>query len=317
MAEGQPGLDISGQVQPVAESAAAVGAFPSNSSVSSVEQLFTPILVSNPQLFQDSSGIIPGLMNPVNDANSLGRFAGFNLSGTRSELDPYFSSVRGNEFQWFIDNDFQMMVNDGNSPAEEVDINIRKTSRNASTVSVTHFRGPMLMAGFGFDHADRPVPSDGGVLNHHEDTARNRGLWKAGPIALKWDAIWKVWGAGHHMICGVATQDISAPLDPCNPTFFSIRVLRNENASEVPIPIMLSNCETSETCIITNRDPSLSQELVDHKVWVVAARVNYEYIPIWVGCPEKPDSSEEEEEKPECICDGTEDDGPDNPDIES
>ena len=149
MAEGQPGLDISGQVQPITASAAAVGEFPSNSSVSSVEQLFTPILVSNPQSSEGGADIIPGLMNPVNDANSLGRFALNNLSGTRSELDPYFSSVRGDESQWFKDNDFQMMVNDGNAaPAEEVDINIRKTDREANNVSVTHFRGPMLMAGY-------------------------------------------------------------------------------------------------------------------------------------------------------------------------
>ena len=33
------------------------------------------------------------------------------------------------------------------------------------------------------------------------------------------------------------------------------------------------------------RDPSLEQPLIKNQVFVIAVRVNYEWLPLWVGCP--------------------------------
>jgi hypothetical protein len=36
---------------------------------------------------------------------------------------------------------------------------------------------------------------------------------------------------------------------------------------------------------VRNRDPSLEQDWIENMVFVMAVRVNYEWLPLWVGCP--------------------------------
>ena len=110
-----------------------------------------------------------------------------------------------------------------------------------------------------------------------------------------WDNERKVWAGGLQMVCGVLTgSDITAPTDPKTPTSFKVKVLRKKESEKGK-----AFADKEETITCYNYDPSLSQSLVlknsnqeenwdtnPSMVWVMAVRINYEWIPYWVGCPE-------------------------------
>jgi len=57
-----------------------------------------------------------------------------------------------------------------------------------------------------------------------------------------------------------------------------------------------------ETITVQNRDPSLEQEHVANAVFVIAIKLNYEWLPLWVGCPETPACGKDgQPEVPTCI----------------
>ena len=148
-----------------------------------------------------------------------------------------------------------------------------------------------MVSGFGTDHGDRPVPTVyGDPFTPAPDIANNRSGWKSGPVDLKWDYVRGVWSMGHHMIAGVVIGSIDAPTSPCQPTYFKMKVFRNI-VYDTPVQL---EWKLGESAIITNRDPSLQQDKAGDLIWIVAARINYEWIPVWVGCP---DACQTEEEK--------------------
>jgi len=291
------GLLVQGSVANATDAAAQVAQAPKNVSASSMEQLFSPVLIRRGRP-RNASDKLSAFENPNDTIQSCGPFAGDHVGPTRAELDPYFTNVLdGDDATFMKENDYQMVNNEvraGNQGLEEPDLNQRKTSRHFDSVTVTHFRGPMVLSGWGFDHADQPVPQfvdldvPKGVPQYQFDTAfaNDRGSWKSGPIDLKWDKQRKVWGAGHHMLIGVADEDIVAPVNPCLPTYFKMKVLRRDLPEDQEFDTQaLSNARLNEVVKLTNRDPSLEQELVLNKVFVMAVRINYEWLPVWVGCP--------------------------------
>lgn len=282
--------DNSGGPVNLSQGAAAVGRLPGNTALNSSEQIFSPIIIGREP--SGGSELIPGFEQARIDPQSLGSFYGLSLNPTVVELSPYFTNIINDD--WIAQCDFQVAYNDGTGE-NGADANIRKVNRSSiNNVVVNHLRGPLILAGWGFDHGDRAAPNDGSdAFTHDPDVVNDRSTWKAGPIDLKWDEVWKVWGAGHHMVCGIVQGEISAPEDPCRPTQFTIKVLRNSAPTALPTAI---NCDQGDQLIVYNRDPSLAQEAVQGLVFCVAARINYEYIPIWVGCPEPPD----EPVSPEC-----------------
>ena len=96
------------------------------------------------------------------------------------------------------------------------------------------------------------------------------------------------------MICGVAIEAIEAPETPCEPRLFRIRLFRDQKVESPPDLIT-----RGETALIANRDPSLTQEYVKDLIFVVAARINYEWVPVWVGCPEQCEVEGDPESCPE------------------
>jgi hypothetical protein len=274
------GLDVSVSFGTATNSAAMWGVNPSNTAANSYEQIFSPILIRKAS---GTYGSIPSFEMPYGGYES-GPF-GYNQVGpTRNELDPYFSKVLGGDgTYWITQCDYQMMVNNGYGPKGE-DLNIRKVNRNqVSQVAVNALRGPLILSGWGFDVCDRPVPaaSYANPFQFAGNVVNNRATWKTGPVNLQWDDQRKVWQGGPQIVCGVASGPIKAPTNPCYPTSFSVKVFRKGAAG-------LSACHIGESITCWNRDPSLTQEAVTGMVFVVAVRINYEWIPIWVGCPEGP-----------------------------
>lgn len=298
-------LDIAASASSTSDMAASGGFDPEKIGLTGLEQLYSPITIrarSDPAANDPSGFEVPTTSPSGNDAN--GYFDKNHIGPTRTELDPYFSTVlTGNPTTFISECDYQMMMSNGNG-TNGGDMNIRKLDRTTiSAVNVAHFRGPMILSGWGFDLCDRPVPSFGD--NPFQiDTAlvNNRQSHKSGPIAFKWDMERKVWDMGHQMLHGVAIGGIRPAADPCNPTFFTIRVFRNNTPGGAPaegLPDSITNCDLQETVTVTNRDPSLDVEASEGMIYVVCARVNYEWVPVWVGCPEPEDAPDE---LPECVC---------------
>lgn len=249
------------------------------SSSASYEQIFSPISIK-----KDLNGPTPGFQETFADSNSEGLFDNGHLGPTLRELNPYFPTIFGDDGEDFIENnDYVMMANE--TGGSTTDINIRKLDdrRGIDTVRVVGLRGPLILSGWGFDMADRPVPSKGdsgdALLEFKPELAGNRSFWKTGPVDLKWDEERQVWSGGPHIVCGKLTGGITAPDSIDSPTSFSVEILRPEGATGGS----LKSIDEKITC--KNRDRSLTQEAADD-VWVVAARINYEWIPLWVGCPD-------------------------------
>jgi len=298
-------LDVAGGSASGSDMAAAGGFNPNQTALSSNEQLFSPVTIrayTDPAMDDPSGFEVPNTASFGNAAD--GAFDHNHIGPTRAELDPYFSVVvSGNPITFIEECDYQMMMSNGNG-SKGGDANIRKLDRSTiSAVNVTHFRGPMIMSGWGFDLGDRPVPSFGGdPFQFDASLVQNRALWKAGPIAFQWDMERKVWSMGHQLLHGVAIGGIRRAQNPCDPTYFNIRVFRNNEAGGRPaegLPDSITNCDLEETVLVTNRDPSLSVEASEGMIYVVCARVNYEWVPLWVGCPEPEDAPDE---LPDCLC---------------
>ncbi len=291
-------ISTSGSMGPSQDGAAEVGASPGNTSMCSMEQLFSPIIIRKDA--DRGEAIISGFEMPSSDSGTTeGVFGGDkeHVGPTRAEMDPYFSSVAGDSSFWMQNSDFQMTYNNGSPQSGSgSDVNLNKVDRESvSTVSVNHFRGPLILSGWGFDIAERPVPSVGDNPFQFDTNAVNdRGTWKSGPVDLRWDGQRKVWTAGHQLIHGIATSDITSPEDPCSPTYFNMKVFRNQSQGAVAGEL---NTSLGEVVRVSNRDTSLDQEEAQGRVYVVAARINYEWVPVWVGCPE----DDPESDPPECL----------------
>lgn len=280
--------NVSGSMGPSQDGAAEVGASPGNTSMCSMEQLFSPVLIRKDSDRGDAA--ISGFEQPTGDSGtSAGAFGGDteSVGPTRSELDPYFSSIIGDSGSWMENCDYQMVYNNGTpTSGQGSDLNLNKVDKSSvTTVATNHLRGPLIMSGWGFDVAERPVPSVGSnAFQFDSNAVNNRGLWKSGPVDLRWDGQRKVWTAGHQMLHGVAMEAITSPSSPTSATKFKVQVFRNNNAGAVGGNV---STELGEIILASNRDPSLDQEHVPGKVYVVVARINYEWVPVWVGCPEE------------------------------
>ena len=256
-------------------------------SINSAEQIYSPI-----QIRKNGQSDKPGFEMPRNTVGS-GPFGGQDGSNhvgpTVTELNPYFAKVFGGDGSYWMNNvDFHLVGNNGFTPDGDQDLNLDKLNRwTISAVQVNAMRGPLLLSGYGFDCGDLPVPSRSGtgkgMYMFDTEAPRDRTTWETGPVALKWDHERKVWEGGPQIVCGIAKEQIRAPTSPCGGEIFRIGVLRR--TTDPPFP-NLSDCFIQEEIFVTNRDPSLSQEHVPGMVFVVAVRINYEWIPIWVGCPE-------------------------------
>lgn len=150
-------------------------------------------------------------------------------------------------------------------------------------------RGPLIVSGWGFDVANNPVPSlSDDVTTFNSNHVVDRRYWKTGPVNLMWDDERKIWSGGPEIVCGLLNSNISAPSDPLSPTTFTVKIYRKNTPAGTKGSSALTQSDEIITCY--NRDPTMEQQK-GKKTFVMAVRVNYEWLPLWIGCPE-----EEEEE---------------------
>lgn len=245
----------------------AVAAMPDDTKTAagcSQEQIQTPIRVDK-QPSSTNSGNMSGFESPK-AITQQGKFEGKHAGPTNKELNPYYAQPK---------HDFQLAVSDNSD-------NYNLQERQPDSVRTMGFRGPLLLSGWGYGLDDSPVPAKGATGNDrfvfHPDAGNNRSLWKTGPVHLMWDEERKVWAGGPHIIEGILLTNISKPVDPTKKTTFDIKLYRTSNWDY-----------NNEIITCTNRDPSLEvmMEPKDkNKILIIAIRINYEWRPLWVGCPD-------------------------------
>lgn len=254
------------------DATAAVNSHYGNSAGCSVEQIFTPLEIRK---VGDSNQ--PGFRTPVNIGNDSGLFGpDGNVGPTNYELNPYFpkrvASSNDDGTIFFSNCDYNAVVMD---PADDISL-AKNTYRNAvHTVRTKGLRTPMLLSGWGFDLCDTPVPyvANGEMRAFDTNLVNDRRYWKTGPLAVMWDEERQVWSGGPQILVGTATSS-STVGSTDNPGGFTMGVLRAGNSART----LTDGYGESITCRV--RDPNLSIATGD---WVVAARINYEWIPIQAG----------------------------------
>ena len=298
-------MTVAGGVGGNSEGAAYYAHDPAHTHANSQEQIFSPVVV------RKSGDATRGFEIPTEaPGETAGTYDGAHVGPTRAELDPYFSAFFLDPTEWAERIDFIAVAND-----KSTETNIRKLPEDdsISVAKVTAFRGPMMLGGFGADLADRPVPAaseeDGnmGIFRIRDDAPYNRSKWKYGPVDLKWDYERKVWSGGPHIVAGVLVGEIKKPDSPCKPKPFIVEVYRYDSITNEGT---LSNCHLDEFIEVKNFDASLEQPIAEGMVWVVAVRLNYDWGPIWVGCPDPCQIEPEEgsdipacpESASECYC---------------
>ena len=277
---------IAGNSGPLFDHAAVAGqsaSFYSKTATNSWEQIFSPINIA-----KDLNSATPGFRAPGATSEN-GPFGGSAVGPTIAELDPYFSVILGDDGSSFFpktDYRFISTISGGSMPTNLNKDELEDTS-SVSAVRTNALRGPIILSGWGFGIDDLPVPQGNTKTTINASAIGNRALWKTGPVNLMWDDERQVWQGGYHVVCGVATGEIEAPTSPCDPKYFGVKIFRNMNDANGKISTVLG-----ETITVANRDPSLTQEEAAGAIFVVAIRINYEWIPLWVGCPEGPATSD-------------------------
>jgi hypothetical protein len=260
--------------------------------MTSFEQIFSPIMITRGGGAGATMANIPGV--PPMDSMSNdedGPFSGGDEQGkgalgpTRLELDPYFSAAygeTGQENQCVLTNDFLLFGNNGRSMrggAQGDELCSRKLAdRNAVNTVFTHaFRGPMLLSGWGYDLAGMPArPAAHNAQDQfNRTTFDDRTTWATGPINLMWDKERQVWQGGQQIVCGyVDGTSITAGGGALSSTYFWIDVINGaiRTAQNEPQP--------GGRVLCTNYDPNMNVDVRVSDIFVVAIRINYEWIPI-------------------------------------
>lgn len=236
----------------------------------SMEQIFSPIAIN-----KNGNAPTPGFKPPVNLGDGLGLFAQQHVGPTNRELNPYFPIIFDNRLDdgsmFFNQCDYNAVVMD---PADDISLAKNTYRAEVTGVRTKGLRGPVLISGWGFDLCDTPVPYTvrGEKRRFDMNLINDRRYWKTGPLYVMWDEERQVWAGGPQIVVGTADEDsLNGSLG--NPDKFTMTIKRAGNSNDVLT-------EYGEKILCSNRDANLR---IDRGQWVVAARLNYEWIPIHAG----------------------------------
>jgi hypothetical protein len=210
-----------------------------------------------------------------------GRFVAGVCPSSR-DLDPYFSEAVFDEGVMIQKVDAVGVMN-SSQDGEMHDLQPREANKTSiiNQVRGLGLRGPLIVSGWGFDVANNPVPSlDNDITRFNSNHCVDRNYWKTGPVNLMWDEERKTWNGGLEIVCGILNSSITSPSSPLSPTTFDVRLLRKTSEGKGSGALE----ESGEIVTCYNRDPSLSQASGDN-VFCMIIRINYEWTPLWIGCP--------------------------------
>lgn len=254
---------VNNQAPPVAQN-------PAESYVASMEQVYSPVYIAKTPDNADV-GNKPTFQKPKDSNYVVGTTE---IAPNSTTLNPYFK---------FEDNDFDHMVsNKGTAP----DLNSKKNPEKPTSVQVMGLRGPLMLSGWGRGVDMKPIPFDpDDVTEYHEETGDNRNKWKTGPVDLRWDEERKVWGPGVEIIEGFLVDAMTAATSKTAPTKFKVDIYRNQNkdieTNGLSSTVGDIKWEKLGQVNGINRSTKLTGAA---GAYVVLARINYEWRPIYIDC---------------------------------
>ena len=156
-------------------------------------------------------------------------------------------------------------------------------------------RGPLVVAGWGYDTEGLPTPSGGNqdfLPGYTHDTAK----WKCGPVDLRWDDNNKVWaaGGGDNMRIAVAKSFIKSPFiekipvlyDPSSPSYPNVAFYKYKLSATSGLCFIYKNVNdlikgsVTSTDYVTNIDTS--KYITEGNVLIVFKQGGT-YIPAYIG----------------------------------
>lgn len=244
----------------------------------SEDQKWTPFSTKK----NKDGNVSPGIMAPSVSGEGGDFLNGDSLFPTANELDPYFpTSIFGDDGSQFIANcDYMAVINETGGSTTDLQLRKIQDRQSIDTIRSMALRGPLVLSGWGYDIANNPVPNNGNIGEFDSDLASQRVKWKTGPVKLMWDDERQIWTGGLDIISGILNSNITAPTSPTSPTTFTIKPFKKTGDGKGSGALTLQD----ETITCYNRDPSLDQD-AGSDVFVIAIRINYEWTPLWVGCP--------------------------------
>lgn len=242
---------------------------PENTHVSSMEQIFSPVEIPREKKPKPQNAAFG---KPAPSKNT-GSFNQNHSSATSEDLDPFFKHR---------EHDFSITSHNENPE----DSNLQNKEKNQpETVRVVRpigLRGPIMLSGWGYGLDGKPMPFNPETKQFPDDVAKNRQLWKTGPIDLRWDEERKVYVSHMDVVEGVLATDITEATSPTEPTTFTMNVYRNRNynieENGVPEDGFSEWVPTGEKIIGVNR----SKLSASSGSYCQLIRINYEYRPYWV-----------------------------------
>jgi len=203
-------------------------------------------------------------------------------------LNPYFSpAIYNDDGKQAIENNdaAALIIQEDDKEPSDLSLDVLRDTGELSKMNKVRgmsLKGPLVMSSWGYDIAYNPVPSGDDIKKFDPSFMKDRKKLKTGPVRLLWDEERKIWSGGFEVICGILDSEITSPSNPLESTTFTIKVLRKTKSAKGSGALS----ESGETITCYNRDPSLSQEKQDKDTFVMVIRVNYEWMPLWVGCPD-------------------------------
>lgn len=164
----------------------------------SFEEAIGAVNADDNSLYQRTAAMSwSGLLRPIStstSATTLPHYTSPALTGCldRTELDP-----------WRAANDVEVWANGSTYGG----LHATRWGGDRANARIIGLRGPLLMAGWGYDWEGNPVPGEGGEFSSNYLTHSEN--WKAGPVDLLWDERRGVWTC-HDAVRGVSQGAFAA-----------------------------------------------------------------------------------------------------------
>jgi len=254
------------------------------SNLKGIEDDYSATVVSSPTYnvvtefgtgdYSKKSGMsLDGLVRPFStdtgDSSGMMKYEAVETgspSPTRDDIDPFSTG-----------HDVGVVVY-GDEPPETPDFDNPESDKQRPVC----IKGPPMIGGFGYSHDGFPIPNENDAYplseDYIEEHKKRMDLWKIGPLAAEWDDERQVWTGGTMTRAGY-TSEITAPSALGKATTFTLNVYKKVDSDKGDDA--WDTTTFSETLTCYNRDPTLE---VDDSVFCIVAYINYEWIPVWVGC---------------------------------
>jgi hypothetical protein len=234
------------------------------------------------------TGILPsgayGKFSPSNNVPSG------NIYPTVADLNPFFAGPGLHDIQ-AITRDKKL--------SDIGDLNTRKGGYAKAEYRGFGLRGPIIVAGWGYDVNRNPIPAGSGVgsgvgfgsmgegkaefKTFLPDHMRKSQKWKAGPLEMYWDDDRGVWATRWQMVECRLIESLEAPSGIQAPTSGIAHIIGSDGL------------DTGESIVLSNRDPALSIDIDDSThsdhAYCIAMYIGGAWIPVYITCEVAPDDS--------------------------